>query len=593
MATLTIADLDNGKRDLETVDAVANSQADTTTTRYGQPTLTLAGALRRLGWQAPVPYAPGMAVASGVMTVEKGGVVYRPDPALVPFTTGAWNPDQWRVVQNTRDSGRVYQFPTLADAQSAAASLPDGSTVIVEGVSQGHVRAGGYLPDSGVPSVTLPGYNQFDSYSGRANAVELTDSGVKGLWVRNPASGKAANQGTVRIVRGEKWERLLAAGESFLLSWFDQPAFHDRVNAASTALNAQGGGEIVLNEPSYTQTGTVNVHPYVRIRGQGIDKTRIDFTGPGEAFVNVPNGAARHRGSKYSDFLINSTRGKSGGATAFVFQNTTFGGMEKVQAANFTIGVKFPMLAGGVLSGAYFNKFAQCWFPSCTNAIWFSGAANRNTFDTNSYTDCDVAYNFSENNNVCETNTFINENIEGCKSWAEWPVSAIYSQTWVGITIENPASNGYVCLVRDPGRQVFVNLSLIPSQNPSALSFFKVRQNWSDVFASVASSGGVGVGTRVSGRLEVQNSILRGIAGVTSYSGSIVSGASTVVTASVAGATVGSLAYAFADKDLLGCVLQPWVSAPGVVSVRIQNGSHGNVTLSGITIKTHVEYSNL
>ena len=47
MATLTIADLDNGKRDLETVDAVANSQADTTTTRYGDAVLTLSGALCR------------------------------------------------------------------------------------------------------------------------------------------------------------------------------------------------------------------------------------------------------------------------------------------------------------------------------------------------------------------------------------------------------------------------------------------------------------------------------------------------------------------------------------------------------------------
>lgn len=129
MATLTIADLDNGKRDLETVDAVANSQADTTPTRYGQQTLTLAGALRRLGWQAPAPYAPGLVVDRATMTVERDGVVYRPDPVLLPFTTGAWNPDQWRVVQNSRPGDELLVYPSRPVAATAANTLPDGQNV--------------------------------------------------------------------------------------------------------------------------------------------------------------------------------------------------------------------------------------------------------------------------------------------------------------------------------------------------------------------------------------------------------------------------------------------------------------------------------
>lgn len=131
MATLTIADLDNGKRDLETVDAVANSQADTTTTRYGDAVPTLAGVLRRLGYQAPVPYAPGLTIDSGLATVERDGVVYRPDPALVPFTTGAWNPDQWHVIQNTAGDRNLLAFGSKADADAAAATLPDGQRVMV------------------------------------------------------------------------------------------------------------------------------------------------------------------------------------------------------------------------------------------------------------------------------------------------------------------------------------------------------------------------------------------------------------------------------------------------------------------------------
>ena len=100
MATLTIADLDNGKRDLETVDAVANSPEDTTVTRSGDNVLTLAGALRRLGYKPPVPYASGLVVNSSLFTVSRDGVIYAPDPTLVPFTTGAWAAAQWRVIQD-------------------------------------------------------------------------------------------------------------------------------------------------------------------------------------------------------------------------------------------------------------------------------------------------------------------------------------------------------------------------------------------------------------------------------------------------------------------------------------------------------------
>ena len=206
MATLTIADLDNGKRDLETVDAVANSQADTTPTRYGQQTLTLAGALRRLGWQAPVPYAPGLNVNSPMVTVERDGVVYRPDPALVPFTTGAWNPDQWLVVQNTEDSNQVYQFATLAEAQAAAAALPEGSTVIVDGDTQGQISGGAYVPDSGTPAVRLQGYAALRAYRGAASAVDLTAEGVAGRLYR---SGAGADNG-VTVIRdglGRSWKR--------------------------------------------------------------------------------------------------------------------------------------------------------------------------------------------------------------------------------------------------------------------------------------------------------------------------------------------------------------------------------------------------
>lgn len=100
MATLTIADLDNGKRDLQTVEQVANSTNDTTATRFGQQVPTLWAAIRAIGYQAPVPYSEGLIISSGLQTVEKSGVVYAPIVGKIPFTTAVWNPSFWRPVQD-------------------------------------------------------------------------------------------------------------------------------------------------------------------------------------------------------------------------------------------------------------------------------------------------------------------------------------------------------------------------------------------------------------------------------------------------------------------------------------------------------------
>lgn len=55
--------------------------------------------IRDLGYLAPVPYASGLNVNDIKFTVSYNGDVYAPKPELVPFTTGAWNPAQWNVIQ--------------------------------------------------------------------------------------------------------------------------------------------------------------------------------------------------------------------------------------------------------------------------------------------------------------------------------------------------------------------------------------------------------------------------------------------------------------------------------------------------------------
>lgn len=293
MATLTIADLDNGKRDLETVDAVANSPADTTVTRFGDSVLTLAGALRRLGYKAPVPYASGLAVDSDLFTVSRNDVIYAPNPLLVPFTTGAWAANQWRPVQNTANTNQVYQFPTLGAAKSAASTLPAGSAVVVEGVSQGHATGGGYVASSGLPAVTVVAYPDLIAYSGENTVVDVVGamgavrpSGKEGRFFIGPADpSETPDGGTVFRLSDGRIARRSYSG-AVLTSWWG----NDRTATQSAINAAYGKTATVLINTHQIWTAPVILKNGIKLRGLGADVmggggTKITYTGTTDCLV--------------------------------------------------------------------------------------------------------------------------------------------------------------------------------------------------------------------------------------------------------------------------------------------------------------------
>ena len=275
MATLTIADLDNGKRDLETVDAVANSQADTTTTRYGQQTLTLAGALRRLGYSAPVPYASGLTVDTALFTVLRDGVIYAPDPSLVPFTTGTWNAAQWRVVQNTVDSNLVHQFLTIGAAQSAAATLPEGSTILVDGISQGLVSSGEYVPKSDAPAKVFWDYAEMEAYSGSASLFQIKKSGIAGFFAVVAGDTSTPRDGGVWFVLADG-RRVRRIFEGPLISdWFEvvgDGAVDDSANAQKAIDAAKGKKLVFPGGKQYLMAGVTMI-------GASYNNTEVVFDG--------------------------------------------------------------------------------------------------------------------------------------------------------------------------------------------------------------------------------------------------------------------------------------------------------------------------
>jgi lysophospholipase L1-like esterase len=87
-------------------------------------------AIADIGFFVPVPYASGISVTQPNFTVVgPDQVVYAAQPGLIPFTTGAWNPEQWYPIQNTRNPNALLVFYSLSEAQAVVATLPDGQEI--------------------------------------------------------------------------------------------------------------------------------------------------------------------------------------------------------------------------------------------------------------------------------------------------------------------------------------------------------------------------------------------------------------------------------------------------------------------------------
>lgn len=134
--------------------AVNDADQDTWQDRFGRPRKTLSGieregdqviaqiqqdaasAIANIGFFVPVEYEAGLEVTRPNFTViGPDGVIYAAQPAMLPFTTGAWSPEQWYPIQNTRNPNALLVFNTLAEAQAVVATLPDGQEIEVPDAS--------------------------------------------------------------------------------------------------------------------------------------------------------------------------------------------------------------------------------------------------------------------------------------------------------------------------------------------------------------------------------------------------------------------------------------------------------------------------
>lgn len=111
------------------LDEVINGTAESFVDRRGVERLTLTGALRLIGFEAPVAFASGLAITRSTQTVTNGGNTYHADPASLPFTTtGTFNGSQWRLVSNvTQADLTTYAVPRTGATDLTASFKTTGT----------------------------------------------------------------------------------------------------------------------------------------------------------------------------------------------------------------------------------------------------------------------------------------------------------------------------------------------------------------------------------------------------------------------------------------------------------------------------------
>jgi len=357
------------------------------------------------------------------------------------------------------------------------------------------------------------------------------------------------------------------------------------LNAIGAILYADGG-ETCKITGTYKLGQKVNLYPGVSLIGAGSGRrNRLEVTHSGIGFETY-----RPAGYLPGLCLDSNVKGLTivglgtGTGVCFSVRNAMQCTFSKNEIANFYIAFSWNIgHTPSVFVQSFLNEVSHNIIKPCGIGHYFGGAANRNTFYNNSISDNQVAYDFSQPNNWSETNMFINENIEGCHTWAEWSAS-VYSQTWDGLTIENPSTNGYVCTIKDPGRQVMTNLSVIPLGDGAAISKYNLNSKPSMILGSSGSSGTNRLGFSLNETLDMYDIIQHHTHHASaSYAGTINAGAIATFDITLSTALLNDRVDAYALRSLFGCI--PTAHAGnGVVHVIISNPTSSNIVIPSTEI---------
>ena len=415
----------------------------------------------------------------------------------------------------------------------------------------------------------------FDVVSGDFS-TELSEDTANGVYVALSDNLTA----TTKVARRR------GAFSGYVLSeWFgltDTFSTHSpALKAANAFLYSIGGGELRIS--GYIQLNeTFEIYPFVKLIGTDpFVSSRIEKSFSGGTMIRTTKPTGWNRKQVIGAGISGVTLTGDVSSVCIDLNMARYCVVEFCEIA-LGIGIAFNKKAredGEIADGeSYFNKVTRCNFASNVIGAYFIGATNRNTFELNSYSNCTVALDFSASGNVSETNVFINENMEGCHSAFEWNVSSVFSQTFIGLTVENPASNGYVCRVRDPGRQNFFGIALIPAGNTAAVDLISLTDRPSIIIGTRGSSAAFSYGVKMTEQLSLYDNLRTTKYVRQAYSGTLLAGeASGTISIPFPGAGSGDIVFANGQSDLSGMVLSAY-AATDLVRVRVQNVS--NYTLN-------------
>lgn len=371
-----------------------------------------------------------------------------------------------------------------------------------------------------------------------------------------------------------------------------------KIQAAIAAMWKKYGGGVVGFSGALQTYGQVLLYPNVVLKGAGLDNSSIDtYLRNSPAFLTyrpagyVPGSCI---GAGLEEFGM-ANRVPDGVGMGLDLNNARNCTVHKVSFALYAQGLTFNRTVSAVgtinsVGEAYFNKVSQCDFISCERARVYYGAANRNTFDTNTIRNCLGGEDFASFYNTAETNTFINENWEGC----QYPFlhkeneEFIYSQTFIGCTVENPTSNSFRCIFGDVGHQTFINMSVIGAVDITH-PFPSKKSNWIGRGTSDRTSS---VNNILYEPLELRGGIVfsgGSLRAVQTLNASFAPTTALTITIPVSGAAPGDFALiaidgGTGDKSVLS------FSAPMVESglVRTVIRSNGTTTINGANLSVQV-----
>lgn len=374
-----------------------------------------------------------------------------------------------------------------------------------------------------------------------------------------------------------------------------------QMNAAAAALYNKFGGGNLYHSGVMRFDSQLLLYPGVTLVGSGQQSSSLEYYGPSNSIAIATIRPAGYAPTMCTNPGIHNTSliRRSGsifdGTIGLDINLCKFGSFKNLYMALWDRAITHNATnsSRGTLvfdfsQQDFWNTIEQVEFNSCRYGQTYYGASNRNTSSTNTYSSCTACHDFSNQYNTSETNLYLQENYEGCNDWALWRMAAeafIYTQTWIQCTFENPSTNGFAARFYDPGHQVFVNMSLIPPNNPSAVY---TQQVYPGIYSTWMGTGTGDRYTDFGFRITEQPWFFKvakhgpQVRASTTYTGTVPANGSVTTSITLAGTLVNDVAEAYFMRDT-GCIAKG-VAVNGAINVRIFNPTASPITITAIEI---------